>query len=111
MAGAEGFIPALLLLWCDYVPGTWGADKVQGHTITAEELEPYARYVAETLAIEKGANIKAVPQILGHTNCSITIDLYTHLSNEHLRVDVEMGSSLLGEDPAGRQDRDEKETP
>lgn len=38
-----------------------------------------------TVAIEKGANIKAVSQILGHANCSITIDLYTHLSNEHLR--------------------------
>jgi site-specific recombinase XerD len=43
------------------------------------------RHSFATVAIEKGANIKAVSQILGHANCSITIDLYTHLSNEHLR--------------------------
>jgi len=43
------------------------------------------RHTFATVAIEKGANIKAVSQILGHANCSITIDLYTHLSNEHLR--------------------------
>jgi site-specific recombinase XerD len=43
------------------------------------------RHTFATVAIERGANIKAVSQILGHANCSITIDLYTHLSNEHLR--------------------------
>jgi len=43
------------------------------------------RHSFATIAIEKGANIKAVSQILGHANCSITIDLYTHLSSEHLR--------------------------
>jgi hypothetical protein len=48
MASAEGFVPALVLLWCDYVPGTWGAERVPGHTITEEELEPYIGYVAGT---------------------------------------------------------------
>jgi site-specific recombinase XerD len=43
------------------------------------------RHSFATVAIEKGANIKAVSQILGHANCKITIDLYTHLSSEHLR--------------------------
>ena len=43
------------------------------------------RHTFATIAIEKGANIKAVSQILGHSNCKITIDIYTHLSNEHIR--------------------------
>ena len=43
------------------------------------------RHSFATVAIEKGANIKAVSQILGHANCSIIIALYTHLSDEHLR--------------------------
>ena len=44
------------------------------------------RHSFATVAIEKGANIKAVSQIMGHSSCRITIDLYTHLSNEHLRA-------------------------
>ena len=44
------------------------------------------RHSFATVAIEKGANIKAVSQIMGHASCRITIDLYTHLSNEHLRA-------------------------
>jgi len=43
------------------------------------------RHTYATISIEKGANIKAVSQILGHSSCKITIDLYTHLSNSHLR--------------------------
>lgn len=43
------------------------------------------RHTFATLSIEGGANIKAVSQILGHSNCKITIDLYTHLSNKHVR--------------------------
>lgn len=50
-------------------------------TITPHTL----RHTYATLSIEKGANIKAVSQILGHSSCKITIDLYTHLSNKHLR--------------------------
>ena len=55
------------------------------------------RHTFATLAIEKGANIKAVSQILGHANCSITIDLYTHLSNEHLREVMQKCSPLSSE--------------
>jgi len=48
MAVERGFVPALVLLWCDYVPGTWGAERVPGHAITHGELEPYVQHVAET---------------------------------------------------------------
>ena len=43
------------------------------------------RHTFASIAIEKGANIKAVSQILGHSNVQITINTYTHLSSEHVR--------------------------
>jgi site-specific recombinase XerD len=52
------------------------------------------RHCFATVTIEKGGNIKAVSQILGHANCSITIDLYTHLSNEHLREVMQLCNPL-----------------
>ena len=63
-------------------------DSISPHTL---------RHTFATVAIEKGANIKAVSQILGHANCSITIDLYTHLSNEHLREVMQKCSPLSSE--------------
>jgi len=55
------------------------------------------RHSFATVAIEKGANIKAVSQILGHANCKITIDLYTHLSSEHLRAVMQRCNPLSKE--------------
>jgi site-specific recombinase XerD len=55
------------------------------------------RHSFATVAIEKGANIKAVSQILGHANCKITIDLYTHLSSEHLRAVMQRCNPLSTE--------------
>ena len=55
------------------------------------------RHSFATVAIEKGANIKAVSQILGHANCKITIDLYTHLSSEHLRAVMQRCNPLSEE--------------
>jgi len=52
------------------------------------------RHSFATLAIERGANLKAVSQILGHANCSITVDLYTHLSASHLREVMQLCSPL-----------------
>jgi len=70
--------------------GSRGAQKllkgyVQKTGLRASVTPHTLRHSFATIAIEKGANIKAVSQILGHANCSITIDLYTHLSNNHLR--------------------------
>jgi site-specific recombinase XerD len=42
------------------------------------------RHTYATLAIERGANIKAVSQLLGHADIRITLQLYTHLSTDHL---------------------------
>ena len=50
MAWERGFVPALVLLWCDYVEGTWGARKVPGHTIPADAIRSYVRYVADQFA-------------------------------------------------------------
>jgi len=55
------------------------------------------RHTFATIAIEKGANIKAVSQILGHANCKITMDLYTHLSSEHLRAVMQRCNPLSEE--------------
>lgn len=52
------------------------------------------RHTFATLSIERGANLKAVSQILGHANCSITIDLYTHLSAAHLREVMQLCNPL-----------------
>jgi len=55
------------------------------------------RHTFATVMIEKGANVKAVSQILGHSNCQITIDLYTHLSSEHLRAVMQRCNPLSKE--------------
>lgn len=49
-------------------------------------LTPHSiRHSYVTISIEKGANIKAVSQLIGHANVKTTLDMYTHLSKEHLR--------------------------
>jgi len=49
-ATARGFVPALAVLWCDYVPGTWAAERLPGHTIAPDEVEPWCVFVAETFS-------------------------------------------------------------
>lgn len=43
------------------------------------------RHTFASLSIERGANVKAVSQILGHAHVSTTLAMYTHLSDEHVR--------------------------
>lgn len=43
------------------------------------------RHTFASLSIERGANIKAVSQMLGHAQIGTTLNLYTHLSEGHIR--------------------------
>ncbi len=44
----HGFIPALVVLWCDYVPDTWLSRLRPERIIPFEAVGPYAEYVART---------------------------------------------------------------
>jgi hypothetical protein len=46
----RGITPALVVLWCNYVPGTWASRRFPGREIPLEAVEPYCRYVAQTFA-------------------------------------------------------------
>jgi len=107
MAVAEGFIPALVLLWCDYVPGTWAAEDHPGHTITDAELEPYIRYVADTFR-----EFKPIYLVSGDTKFTHpdTLAIYRNalslikahapesLTTFHLNPGVELPSELIKAD-------------
>ncbi|NSW92102.1 MAG: tyrosine-type recombinase/integrase [Firmicutes bacterium] len=51
------------------------------------EITPHSlRHSYATISIEKGANIKAISQLLGHSHIGTTLEYYTHISKEHLRA-------------------------
>lgn len=45
MAVEKGFTPALVLLWCNYVRGTWGSNITPSRIIPREYIEDYIEYV------------------------------------------------------------------
>lgn len=47
MAVTRGFVPALVLLWCNYVRDTWASDMLPEHIMPVNAVETYVRYVAE----------------------------------------------------------------
>ncbi|WP_018883182.1 apiosidase-like domain-containing protein [Paenibacillus massiliensis] len=47
MALERGFIPALVLLWCNYVPDTWAGMFQEGNKMPFDCVEPYVRYAVE----------------------------------------------------------------
>lgn len=54
---------------------------------------PSRRHTAASLAIASGADVKVVQEMLGHASATMTLDLYGHLSADHLddvadRMDV-----------------------
>lgn len=47
MAVDHGFIPALVLLWCNYVPDTWANKFMEHNKMPYENVEPYVEYVSQ----------------------------------------------------------------
>ena len=43
----KGFTPALVLLWANYVPGTWASDIIDKNILPLEIIEEYVKYVGE----------------------------------------------------------------
>ena len=54
------------------------------------------RHTAATLALESGADLKQVQQLLGHTDPSTTLKFYTGVTEEAQRRTVEGIESLIG---------------
>lgn len=47
MAVERGFIPALVLLWCNYVPDTWANKFMENNKMPYEHVGPYVKYAAQ----------------------------------------------------------------
>jgi hypothetical protein len=47
-AVSRGFVPALVLLWCDRVRGTWACRRMPDHEMPLEAIAPFVRYAAKT---------------------------------------------------------------
>jgi integrase len=54
------------------------------------------RHTAATLALESGANLKEVQELLGHSDPATTMAFYTGVSEEAQRRTVEGIESLIG---------------
>uniref|UniRef100_A0A7J3QDJ5 DUF4038 domain-containing protein n=1 Tax=Ignisphaera aggregans TaxID=334771 RepID=A0A7J3QDJ5_9CREN len=50
MAVENGFTPALVVLWCNYVKGTWGSKLTPSKIIPFEYLQSYVEYVVDRFA-------------------------------------------------------------
>ncbi|WP_019909493.1 apiosidase-like domain-containing protein [Paenibacillus sp. HW567] len=47
MAVEQGFVPALVLLWCNYVPDTWASMFQKDNKMPLDCVEPYVSYVVK----------------------------------------------------------------
>lgn len=45
MAVNKGFVPALVLLWCDYVPDTWGSKINDKNVMPLELVKEYVKFI------------------------------------------------------------------
>lgn len=55
------------------------------------------RHTFATRCIETGFDIKTLSEILGHSNVTITLNIYVHSSLEHKRKQIELLSSIRGQ--------------
>ncbi|MGA2614694.1 MAG: DUF4038 domain-containing protein [Spirochaetia bacterium] len=46
-AWQRGFTPALVVLWCDFIRGTWACARMPTHEIPLEAIEPFVRYIGK----------------------------------------------------------------
>lgn len=75
-------------------PTRWQRKFVKRHNLP--NVSPHdLRHTAATLALEAGANLKEVQQLLGHTDPSTTMAFYTGVTEEAQRRTVEGIESLL----------------
>jgi integrase len=59
--------------------------KCQKHDESFPSITPHdLRHTAASLAVSAGANVKAVQRMLGHARASMTLDVYTDLSDADL---------------------------
>lgn len=55
------------------------------------------RHTFATRCIEAGMDIKSLSDLLGHASVNITLNIYVHSSLEHKRGQLELVSSILGQ--------------
>lgn len=69
--------------------------KAQRVDASIPNLTPHAmRHTAASLAVQSGANVKAVQRMLGHASAAMTLDVYADLFDEDLdAVAVQMGNA------------------
>lgn len=64
-------------------------------------LSPHGlRHTAASLALEAGANMKVVQELLGHKSIGMTLDLYSHLAPGMIRTAAEQIADMLDPDNA-----------
>ena len=63
MATERGFTPALVLLWCNYVPDTWATKFQKNHKMPLEAVKPYVTY-----AVNRFSKFNPVYLVSGDTD-------------------------------------------
>ncbi len=78
MAVERDFRIALVVLWCDFVKGTWASDLMPEHMMPLDAVEPYVRYV-----LEKFSRYDPVYLVSGDT------DFPSEETNRYYRIALE----------------------
>ena len=76
-------------------PTKWQASFVKRHKLP--KVSPHdLRHTAATLALESGANLKDVQNLLGHKDPATTMKFYAGISKNRQRVTAAGIESLIG---------------
>ncbi len=65
-------------------------DIVKSASITSDVTFHSMRHSFATRLIEKGADIKTISELLGHKSIKVTLDIYSHISNDMKLKAVEL---------------------